>query len=92
MLGIVLGLKKVGGPEGGGADISDGLMNVGVETVGTVGTVGTMGAGRRTCECPMCYHSVSHPCLECGCPSLASRSSSTTSSSLSPIFLVNVLH
>lgn len=32
MLGIVLGLKKVGGPAGGAADISDGLRKVGVET------------------------------------------------------------
>ena len=23
----------------------------------------------RSCECPMCYHSVHNPCPECGCPS-----------------------
>ena len=36
------------------------------------------GTVSKSCECPMCYHSVSNPCLECGCPSR-----STTSSSLS---------
>ena len=39
---------------------------------------GTVGTASKTCECPMCYHGVSNPCPECGCPSR-----STTSSSLS---------
>jgi hypothetical protein len=24
---------------------------------------------RKSCECPMCYHSIRNPCGECGCPS-----------------------
>ena len=30
----------------------------------------------KTCECPMCYHSVNNPCKECGCPSRSNTSSS----------------
>ena len=28
------------------------------------------------CHCPMCYHSVSNPCQDCGCPSRSNTSSS----------------
>ena len=24
---------------------------------------------RKSCECPMCYHSIRNPCAQCGCPS-----------------------
>lgn len=29
----------------------------------------------KSCECPMCYHSVKNPCNDCGCPSRTSTSS-----------------
>jgi len=29
----------------------------------------------KSCECPMCYHSVKNPCSDCGCPSRSSSMS-----------------
>ena len=45
----------------------------GYSVEGTGGETNVTGESRsvteRSCECPMCYHSVHNPCPECGCPS-----------------------
>merc|ERR1712198_285443 len=42
-------------------------------------TSDTCSTGSKTCQCPMCYHSLSNPCQDCGCPSNKSNASSSLS-------------